>query len=673
MRALYYTIAILFCSLFSWQITAQSTTTITLNPSQDNTLYEADDPRSSGQGANIFAAYTNREKIRRGLIQFDLSDIPTEAAIESASLSMRVNRSRGVPEDLKLHKTLMAWGEGMSNSQSRGGGQGVPAAEGDATWLHTFYPDQFWNTPGGDFEAEASAVVSDVSGSGEITWSDAGLVSDAQFWLENPDQNFGWTILSNETIRRSAKRFGSRESNVSPVLTLTYSLPVIEDKIDLDLSLAVPDAEFPKFKAHTLELTLVNNGNIDATGVEVELPLPQGLVVLVGGSMPEASSGTFDASTGIWTVGSLGAGSGASLNVELFPLSDDYVPYAQVTAANEEDLDSTPNNGACCFENEDDEASLLGMATPSCDFADNREIPEDICASCLSEIALYEFEGATYYVEFAGLVEGCADGLTRVVDCEGTTLCLEGGFAGFRECEQINFFENAEKVEVLATCIPKQAIDLELSIDTNDGNIGQWESGSFRLSVSNLGTSDATGVEVAFILDSEEVVPVGGSMIRVTAGNYNAFTGIWKDLEIAAGTRATLDIQLFSKVPNLTLYAQVTAATEEDVDSTPGNGTCCIADEDDEASFRSSNGESNQRPIIENTSQRLQVLPNPIQDFVEVRSMQENVTFQILDLTGQIIRAGQINFQTRIDMQDLASGVYILKVENEIPIRLVKQ
>ncbi|MEM9990161.1 MAG: DNRLRE domain-containing protein, partial [Bacteroidota bacterium] len=290
MKILHYTgVAVLWC-MASWSLYAQEISSLQLTASKDNTLFEEDTPTSNGQGTDIFAAYTNQRKIRRGLLQFDLSDVPANALIQSVRLAMSVTRTRGQAEDLQLHRMLQDWGEGTSSSseQSNGGGRGAAATAGDATWLHRYYPDQFWETPGGDFEAEASATATNVSSIGEVVWQSEQLLQDVQNWVSNPEQNFGWAILSDETIQRSAKRFASREgrADLAPILQITWTLPVIEEEIDLNLSLAVSDENFPKFKPNTTTLTLQNEGNITATGIDVELPLPSGIVVLVGGTIP---------------------------------------------------------------------------------------------------------------------------------------------------------------------------------------------------------------------------------------------------------------------------------------------------------------------------------------------------------------------------------------------------
>ncbi|MCH8153135.1 MAG: hypothetical protein IH830_12290 [Planctomycetes bacterium] len=88
---------------------------------------------------------------------------------------------------------------------------------GDATWLHTFFPDQFWANQGGDFDptVRASQSVGTCPGPCDPvvahTWgSTPQMVADIQGWLDNPPTNFGWLLLGDEGASNSAKRFASR-------------------------------------------------------------------------------------------------------------------------------------------------------------------------------------------------------------------------------------------------------------------------------------------------------------------------------------------------------------------------------------------------------------------------------------------------------------------------------
>jgi hypothetical protein len=180
---------------------------------------------SNGKGIYLFAGKTagTSNTLRRAVVAFDLSSIPSNATITSATYSMAQSQSGpGTSGDnVSLNRVLRDWGEGASDAGSPGG-QGAPAQPGDATWLHTIFNMSFWTNPGGDFSPTASATTP-VGVVGTVyEWSGSGLLADVQSWVSNPATNFGWIIRGNETDSGSAARFNSRENTVDPPrLTLT--------------------------------------------------------------------------------------------------------------------------------------------------------------------------------------------------------------------------------------------------------------------------------------------------------------------------------------------------------------------------------------------------------------------------------------------------------------------
>lgn len=193
---------------------------------KDNTLYE--DPtgaQSNGAGERFFAGFTALDEIRRGLIAFDVAGaVPAGSTIDNVSLTLNMSRTIVGLEPVALHRALADWGEGASDAPGQEGIGTFPDT-GDATWLHTFYPNDFWITPGGDFDPVASAS-QDVGGIGPYTWSSAAMVTDIQTWLDNPALNYGWVVVGNENSSPTAKRFDTREnvdSAVRPVLTIEFT------------------------------------------------------------------------------------------------------------------------------------------------------------------------------------------------------------------------------------------------------------------------------------------------------------------------------------------------------------------------------------------------------------------------------------------------------------------
>jgi hypothetical protein len=203
--------------------------TITLNPSKDNTLYQnTTGGISNGAGSYFFAGEvgeTGGSLIRRGVIAFDIAgNIPSGATINSATLSLHMSRGTSGAQTVELHRLSADWGEGTSNAGSPG--QGTTATTDDATWVYRFYDTASWTNAGGDFVSTVSASKS-VSGVGSYTWGSTDqMVTDVQDWLDTPSSNFGWIVLGNETTASSAKRFDSRENSTAdnrPTLTIDYT------------------------------------------------------------------------------------------------------------------------------------------------------------------------------------------------------------------------------------------------------------------------------------------------------------------------------------------------------------------------------------------------------------------------------------------------------------------
>ncbi|MBK8565470.1 MAG: carbohydrate binding domain-containing protein [Saprospiraceae bacterium] len=135
--------------------------------------------------------------------------------------------------------------------------------------------------------------------------------------------------------------------------------------IDLELSMVQNTANPVIYSNYTTTLTLVNKGPQAATGVKVKWMKPAG-VVYTGGNEFVASQGSFNPNGDqVWTVGSVPANGSATLRVSYFLLQNGApITYAQVSAANETDVDSQPNNGTPPTPVQDDEANSGGSAPP---------------------------------------------------------------------------------------------------------------------------------------------------------------------------------------------------------------------------------------------------------------------------------------------------------------------
>lgn len=229
-----------FTGLFAGTAFAQSDVTITAD--KDNTLYEnSTGAFSNGAGIHFFAGRTGSNAggvFRRGLISFDIAgNIESGATIESAALTLTVTKSApgSGSVDVKIHRVSADWGEGTSNAGNSSDGDGTASAPGDATWIHTFFSSATWATAGGDFSSTVSDSQS-IVGVGSYSWgSTSEMVADVQGWLDDPDNNFGWIVIGDESTLQTAKQFGTHEitsvsSRPTLVVTFTPLVTVVDDE-----------------------------------------------------------------------------------------------------------------------------------------------------------------------------------------------------------------------------------------------------------------------------------------------------------------------------------------------------------------------------------------------------------------------------------------------------------
>ncbi len=119
------------------------------------------------------------------------------------------------------------------------------------------------------------------------------------------------------------------------------------DAAFIDLELEKSATSLTSFAGDTITFTIAvtNNGGIAATGVQVTDLLPAGFTL----TNVTGSTGTYDSGTGLWDIGALAVGATETLDLEATVnaggATTDYLNLAEVTAANEPDVDSTPNNG----------------------------------------------------------------------------------------------------------------------------------------------------------------------------------------------------------------------------------------------------------------------------------------------------------------------------------------
>jgi len=115
-----------------------------LAPIADTSLLESNPTNNLGK-ASSFPAGTTAQGRSRILIKFDLTQLPFNAAIISADLTLVAvaQNAQHQPSTFALNRLLRDWGEGAGTSNS-----GDPANPNEATWNTRFNPSLPWSTPG---------------------------------------------------------------------------------------------------------------------------------------------------------------------------------------------------------------------------------------------------------------------------------------------------------------------------------------------------------------------------------------------------------------------------------------------------------------------------------------------------------------------------------------------
>ena len=375
--------------------------------------------------------------------------------------------------------------------------------------------------------------------------------------------------------------------------------------IDLSVTKTVMPHTIRAGENATYTVTVRNDGSLAATGVVLSDVLPSGLTFV-----SDNPSGAYNMAGSDWAVGDVPIGASRTLIVEVTAATDgSFANTAQVSAANEPDLDSTPGNND---PNEDDQDSALLTVTPLADLSVTKTVddsspvvgsnvvftitvtndgPSDATGVEVTDPAVI---GLDYVSDTPS--QGAFDPMTGVWTVGAIA---SGGSKTLQltaRVTQVHTLTNTAQVTVSDQPDPDSApgnndpneddqasvnvngtqIDLMLAKSASSGAVNVGSSVTFTLAVTNSGTAGATGVEVT------DRLPAGLTFVSANpAADYNSATGVWTIGSVAIGQTKTLDI--VARVTGLGPYnnvAEVTAADQPDEDSTPANGDAGEDDQD---------------------------------------------------------------------------------------------
>lgn len=382
---------------------------------------------------------------------------------------------------------------------------------------------------------------------------------------------------------------------------------VTPQSIDLQLTKTVDNATPNRNQNVTFTVGLSNVGTNGATNVAVQDLLPAGLTFV--SSNP--ALGSYNSTTGLWTVGSLAAAATTSLQIVASVVTNgDKINTAQVSAADQTDVDSTPGNNNAA---EDDQSSVtvtprvadLRLAKTVDDATPDRNqnvtftltVTNDGPAAA-SSVAVADLlpAGLTFvsstpsqgtYVSNTGVwtVGAIANGANATLQIVATTTtsAVKTNTAQISATDQFDSDSTpnnslAGEDDQASVVVTPNVADLSVAKTVNDTTPDRNDNITFTVTLNNAGPAAATNVSVS------DLLPTGLTFVSSTPsqGTYNNTTGTWTVGTVNAAQSPTLLIVatvVGSTV--LTNSAQVSASDTFDNDSTPGNS---VVGEDDQAS-----------------------------------------------------------------------------------------
>lgn len=368
---------------------------------------------------------------------------------------------------------------------------------------------------------------------------------------------------------------------------------------DLSLTKTASSAT-PRFGDNVTFTIAVNNAGPDAaSGVQVREPLAGGLQFVSA----TASAGTYDAATGVWSVGAIAATQAATLTVTARVTSAaPIVNTAEVSASNQFDPNSTPNNARA---GENDQASVT--ITPiAADLSVTKSVdnPSPTNGSAVTYTVLVRNTGpgnATNVIVTDLLPGGVtfvsatpsagtydpATGRWAVGTLNGNataTLALVGNYVAngltvVNTATATSDLPDPNPADNVGTVsIPATRADLSLTKTASTATPQFGDNVTFVVTLQNAGPDSANAIVV------REAMPAGLVLVSATpsVGGYDANTGRWSVATLAANANATLTV--VARVDSLqpvTNVAEVVSAGNFDPNSTPNNNN---AAENDQAS-----------------------------------------------------------------------------------------
>ncbi len=362
--------------------------------------------------------------------------------------------------------------------------------------------------------------------------------------------------------------------------TATVTIDVIA-RVDLSLSKTVDDPSPNAGETVTFTLVVSNDSGLPATNIEVSDPLPGGYEF--AGS---TGTGSYDESTGIWSIPSVAPGGSAALTLfATVNTSGPYLNVAEIVAMDQIDTDSTPDNDDPGEDDQDSATIVLNLPPVAVDDSAETNLNTPLAI----DVLVNDSDPQDDPLQITLPSTTTSQNGSVAVNNNGTPSDPTDDFvnyqppAGFGGTDSFDYVLNDGSGGTDSATVTVEVIaiiaDLSLSktIDTVPTAGSQV---TFTLIVSNAGPDPAVVQVTDRLADGFTFIGASGD------GSYSSGSGLWTAGTVESGESATLDIVAgVNPSGSYGNTAEITASNAFDPDSTPGNNN---PTEDDWATISSS-------------------------------------------------------------------------------------
>jgi uncharacterized repeat protein (TIGR01451 family) len=356
----------------------------------------------------------------------------------------------------------------------------------------------------------------------------------------------------------------------------------------------------------TYTVTLRNAGPDAATNVTVQDTLPAGVSFVSAAP----SQGTYNSTTGVWTVGTVSPGVPLTLILTATVTSPN--PHANTAAVSHSDqFDPSPANNSDTTSTNPQQADLAvlkSVSDPRPNVGDTVTFTitltntgpsaainvtvNDLLPAGLTFLSATPSQGSYNSATGVWTVGTVTTGTPQTLQIRVTVVSPNAQTNSAAVSHSDQFDPDAGNNSSSTTETPQRA-DLALSKTVSNPTPNVGDTVTFTIALSDRGPDAATGVTVS------DLLPAGLTFVSATPtqGNYNSATGVWTVGTVTTATPQTLTIQATVVGPG-TRTNKASVSHSDQFDPDPTNNTTSVTETPQQADLALAKTVSNPTPNV---------------------------------------------------------------------------